>query len=244
MSVVSVQEAQDWLGLSSLDSLANSLIQRAERHVCRHLGWSFIGQRSVTEYLPLEQALPLVADPPYVVDSQHTRAVPANYYTANVLQLRHIPVRPLLATPVVYEDWTGYFGQPPGSFPSSGLLEYGVDYFIRTEEPGLSWSGQLLRRTYWFPNIPGSVKATYTAGFTDAELASDYSDLKDAVLETLADLYLRAKAVGLGHFSDIKSESDGGGVSVAYADKVLNCGIPDRAAMMLEGFMFCGEIAL
>jgi hypothetical protein len=244
MAVCSTQDALNWLGLSSLDALAADCLQRAEQHVCDHLGWEFISQQSITEYLPLDQATPMVNDPQYIVDSGHQRAIPANYYSNNALQLRHVPVRPLVATPQIYEDWTAYFGQTPGSFPSSGLLTMGVDYFIKTEEPGISWSGQLIRRTFWFPNIPGSVKATYTAGFSDTELSGRYSSIKSAILETLADLYMRAKALGLGHFSDIASESDGGGVSVTYRDKVLNCGIPDRAAQMLERYMFCGEIAL
>ena len=249
MGVINNQEACDWLGVSALDSLALGLMQRAERHVCRHLGWGFICQRSITEFFPLDQATPFISDPVYTVNSGYNRAIPANYYSANVIQIRNVPVRPDSSTMTVLEDWTGYFGQMPGSF-AGPPLEYGVDYFMKAEEPAqngnaaLSWSGQLVRRTFWWPNTPGSLKITYTAGFSDAELAGDYSDLKDAVLETLADLYLRAKAVGLGHFSDISSESDGGGVNVQYRDKVFNCGIPDLAASMLERFMFCGEIAL
>lgn len=249
MPVISPQEAQDWLGLTTLDSLAKSLMQRAEQHVCDFLGWEFICQQTIQEFLPLDQATPFIQDPVYTVNSGYNRAVPANYYSANVLQLRHVPLRPQANNITVYEDWTGYFGQMPGSF-AAPALEFGVDYFLKVEEPAqngnlpLCWSGQLVRRTFWWPNIPGSIKISYVAGFSDGELAGRYSVFKTACLETLADLYLRAKAVGLGHFSDIKSESDGGGVSVTYADKVLAVEIPDSAALALDKYRYCGEMAL
>lgn len=243
MPVLSTQDALNWLGLSSLDNVATDCLQRAEQHVCDFLGWEFICQQSITEYLPLDQAAPYIQDPIYTVNAGYNRAVPANYYSANILQCRHVPVRPAVAAPVVYEDWTGYFGQMPGSF-SGPPLEYGVDYFIKTEEPGISWSGIMVRRTFWWPNVPGSLKLTYTAGFSDAELAGRYSSFKTACLETLGDLYMRAKALGLGHFSDISSESDGGSVSVTYADKVFNCEIPDSAAQRLDRYRYCGELAL
>lgn len=250
MAVCSAQDVQTWLGLSQLDALAQMVWQLGEQHVKDFLGWEFIEQTTVTEYSPLDQAVPLVNDPQYTVNTGHTRAVPANYYTANTIQLRHVPVRPTSANTVIIEDWTGFFGEMPGSFPPSGTLQFGVDYFFKCEEPAqngnlpLCWSGQLMRRTFWWPNTPGSLQIQYVCGFSPQELAGRYSCFKAACLETIADLYLRAKAVGLGHFSDILSESDGGGVSVTYTPKVLAVEIPDSAALRLQRYTFTGEMAM
>lgn len=250
MSVCSAQDVQTFLGLPALDALALQVWPLGENHVCDFLGWEFIEQQTVTEMSPLDQAMPYLSDPVYVVNANHSRAVPANYYQANVIQLRHVPVRPTAQNTVVVEDWTGFFGEMPGSFPAGGTLQFGVDYFFKLEKPAqngnlpICWSGQLERRTFWWPNTPGSLSVQYVAGFSPQELAGRYSVFKTACLETIADLYLRGKAISLGHFPNIASESDGGGVSVSYVAKALATEIPDSAALKLQKYQFAGEIGL
>lgn len=242
MPAATQQMILDALGLSSMNSQAQRAWDWSERAVCNYLRWGWICEQSVTEYLPLTQQSPLINDPYYVVDSGYQRAVPANYYDSNILQLRHVPVRSVAE---LIEDWTGFFGQMSGSFPSSGTLHQGPDFFLKNEEDGLCWSGQLVRRSFWFPNVPGSIKVTYTAGFTDAELQAQYLCFGEAVSIAAQYRYLRMKAVSLGQFPDVASESLGGGASASYRDAfTFGEAIPDAACALLLPYRFCGSMAL
>lgn len=239
--ITTTQDILTWFGLSALDALATAVQQLAEQHVKDHLGWQEIEQRTWTEYLPLRAGQPYVEDPPYVVDSAHVQAIPGVYFQPNVIQLRNIPVRSITS---LWEDPTGYFGQSAGSFAAPPLVS-GADYYLKTEQDGLSWSGHLVRRSFSFPAAPGSMKVQYVAGFSAAELAGRWSVFKTAVLATAADLYLRGKAIAIGHFSNIAAESDGGGVSVSYyQNRLAGCPLPDEAVDMLEPYIFYGHMAL
>lgn len=79
-------------------------------------------------------------------------------------------------------DPAGNFGFTSGSFGSSTLLTEGTDYFLELDATGLSKSGHLIRNNASWPSRPGSVKVTYVAGFTAAELNADYSFVKEALL--------------------------------------------------------------
>lgn len=79
-------------------------------------------------------------------------------------------------------DPAGNFGFTSGSFGSSTVLVEGTDYFLELDSTGLSKSGRLIRNNAAWPNRPGSVKVTYVAGFSAAELNADYSFVKEALL--------------------------------------------------------------
>lgn len=96
------------------------------------------------------------------------------------IQLRRRPATPADMSVWVQQD--GFFGAASGSFDSGSLLVYGVDYVLDVDQPdGTSRSGILIRtRTTWprmWIRVPGllspfryptygSVKVTYTAGYT------------------------------------------------------------------------------
>lgn len=239
--ITTSQDIMTWFGLSAMDALATAVQQLAEQHVKDHLGWQEIEQQTWIEYLPLEEGQPCVNDPPYVVDGAHVQAVPGAYFQPNVIQLRNVPVRSITN---FWEDPTGYFGQSVGAFAAPALTS-GADFYLKTEQDGLSWSGQVVRRTFGAAAAPGSMKIEYVAGFTAAELAGRWSVFKTAIQATAADLYLRGKAVAIGHFSNIAAETDGGGVSVSYyKNRLAGCPVPDEAADMLEPYVFYGNMAL
>lgn len=239
--IVADDELIAWLGLSSMDGLAKLVQGPAENHVKDFLGWEEIEQQTWTEYHPVHESIVTTPDPEYVVNSGHSMAVPGQYFQPYVIQLRHMPARSITA---FYEDMTGYFGQPAGAFAAPALIS-GQDYYLKTESDGISWTGHLVRRFFWFPGIPGSMKVQYVSGFTQAELSGRWSVFKTAILMTAADLYLKAKANQLGHFSNIASESDGGGVSVAYRNNSLgDVPVPDDVADMLQPYVFYGEHSL
>ena len=210
--ITSSQDIMTWFGLSAMDALATAVQQLAEQHVKDHLGWQEIEQQTWTEYLPLHEGQTYVEDPAYVVNSSHTQAVPGVYFQPNVIQLRNLPVRSITN---FWEAPTGYFGHPAGSF-AAPPLPLGEDYYLKLEQDGIGWSGHLVRRSFWFPAAPGSMKIEYVAGFTAAELSGRWSVFKTAVQIAAADLYLRGKAVSLGNFLYISAVCDGGSVSVFY----------------------------
>lgn len=246
--ITTTSDIQTYLGLSTMTTLAAQVQALAEQHVKDFLGWGEVEQQTWIEYYPREQGATNTNDPHYIVASNHQRAIPGFYFAPNVIQLQQLPVRSITE---VREDATGYFGQQPNSFGSNTILQQGSDYFLKVENPAIyggqpiSWSGHLVRRAFWFPGTVGSVMVTYVAGFTAGELSGRWQVFKTAVLETAADLYLRAKALSIGHKPDIASESDGGGVSASYVyNRLANTPVPDVVAAMLQPYMNYGEGAL
>lgn len=239
--ITSPSDIQTYLGLASMTALATQVQALAEEHVKDFLGWQEVEQQTWVEYYPREQGAANTNDPHYIVASNHQRAVPGFYFAPNIIQLQQLPVRSITE---VREDATGYFGQVAGSFGSNTILQQGGDYFLKTEQSGIAWSGQLVRRAFWFPATMGSVMVTYVAGFTAAELSGRWQVFKTAVLETAGDLYLRAKALSMGHKPDITSEADGGGVSASYVyNRLAGVSLPDAVADMLQPYVNYGEMA-
>ena len=249
MSICTASDVTTYLGLSAMNALATLVQTLAEQHVKDHLGTQEIEQQSWTEYYPLSYApVNQPGDAQYVVDSAYRRAIPGYYLSPNVIQLRQFAVRQLTS---VNEDASGYFGQVAGSFGAGTLLISGSDSYLKAEQPALSgglpisWSGHLVRRSFWFPAIAGSVKVVYTAGFTAGELAGRFSVFKTACLETIGDLYLRAKALAGGQKADMAGEAIGGGVNMTYFQNNLSgLSVPDRVAELLQPFVNYGEMAL
>ena len=241
-------DIQTYLNLASMTALATQVQALAEQHVKDFLGWGEVEQQTWVEYYPREQGTTNTNDPHYVVASNHQRAIARLYFAENIIQLQQLPVRSVTE---VREDATGYFGQVANSFDSNTILQQGSDYFLKVEDPAIyggqpiSWSGHLVRRAFWFPGTVGSVMVTYIAGFTATELSGRWQVFKTAVLETAADLYLRAKALSIGHKPDIAAESDGGGVSASYVyNRLTNTPVPDAVAAMLQPYVNYGEGAL
>lgn len=238
--ITTSQDITTWLGIPSMDSLATVCQQLAEQHVKDFLAITEIEQQTWTEYYPVSQESGVIAsDPMYVLSADRTMAVPALYLDPNVIQLRNTPVRSITN---VWEDFTGYYGQGPNAF-SGNPLTSGTDFYLKCERDGISFSGSLVRRSIWWMAAPGSVKVQYVAGFTPQELSGRYSGFKTAVLDTAADLYMRGKALSMGHRSEITSESDGDGVNVAYYQaRLRGVEIPDSAADALAPYEYYGDV--
>ncbi len=110
-------------------------------------------------------------------------------------------------------------GQGSGDFGDEALLTLGVDYYLDADQTGLSRSGQLIRICGVWPARPRSIRVTYLAGFTAGELDGEYSEIKLAVIDDVAQRFRLAKSrqgsdgSGVGR---IRSESIGGEYSVTY----------------------------
>lgn len=211
--------------------LLNLLLPVAEANVQDHLGL-VLEQQSVVEFYPTEDIAPQVDGEEIKVTSSGVYVSPGSV-SGTVLALRNIPVRSITS---IYEDDDGYFGDGPSAFAAGSLLTAGSDYYLSREKAGISWTGHVYRIATGWCSVPGSIKVTYVAGLTDAELDGDYSPVRWAVLRTFGDLWARAKSLQGGQRMDgMTSESIGGGVSASYVNEQLRgAPIPDDAAAKIE----------
>jgi len=105
----------------------------------------------------------------------------------------------------VYEERGARGGQKSGSFGASTELTAGTQYYIDTvtsDGDGSIYgaSGILIRIGTGWPNEHGSLKVTYTAGYTSAELTGTGSTNVDA-----SDIALAAKMLMQKTYQTIKA---------------------------------------
>jgi hypothetical protein len=180
------------------------------------------------------------------------------------LQLAHIPVRSIQEIKVDYE---GGFGQKSGTFGDSTILTAGEDYYqdaiSGVGENLCNATGHVFNYTGW-PAEPGTVKITYTAGYTPDELAGqaivdgiasdiDASPIKHAAILTLAKAFSTIKArqktgiAGMAGFTsgNITSETLGaysyatdGASAAAITGMVVS--VPPEAEEILGPFVHFG----
>jgi len=137
------------------------------------------------------------------------------YYDGNGYPNLPLNQFPVTAVDSVYLDGNGGYGQISGTFTSTQLLVQGEDFVIQYDLgyvqmlsstrawpfgfgfPGGSpwgWPGLTRRGTSWkgWPKIPGSIKVTYTAGYTTIP-----DDLKAAVCSMAAYILIVSDTGGL-----------------------------------------------
>lgn len=152
--------------------------------------WAVIGyditQQTTTEFLPqsngerppLEFGIDVGWDRIGGVVMPRSRMDPSQ----GVLTVSRLPVRSVTS---VYENivaWTT--GATNGNWPASSLLPI-TAYRADMAEENLCKNGRIYRTVGSWPTVPRTVKITYVAGYTQAEIDTTQSDLKLAELETL-----------------------------------------------------------
>jgi hypothetical protein len=171
------------------------------------------------------------------------------------LQLADLPVRSISEIRVDYE---GGFGQIADTFGDSTIQVAGDDYYQELSGPGLNMTGHVISRVGW-PVEPGTVKVSYTAGYSALELAGragngvDASPIKHATLLTLIKAFRTIKAnqkQALAGFTagPITSEHLGdysysAGSSAAMLTG-LEVSMPPEAALLLQPFRHYGIMML
>lgn len=115
-------------------------------------------------------------------DSNGTVAFFQPHDRGMVLQLQHLPIRSVEELKV---DYNGGFGTKAGTFGASTIQVEGTDFYQDLMKSGFNATGHLFSYTGW-PVEPGSVKATYYAGYTAWELsgAAGNTDETDPETET------------------------------------------------------------
>jgi len=172
------------LGLSSSvteeeRAIASVAIRRAESAIKKFLHYDPVRQTR-TEFYPQGQ---------YgdgggvgVWEANETDAYLRRESEASVseLQMRHIPIREITN---LWIDYDGRGGNRSGSFSSSTLKTEGTDYWMNTDGHDSSDNGicrdGIIKSVGLWPREPGSVKITYVAGYTNAELHGE-DDIIDA----------------------------------------------------------------
>jgi hypothetical protein len=92
--------------------------------------------------------------------------------SATRLYLRQIPVRSITS---IYEDSSAYYGEGSGDFGASTELTLGTDYSVAWESGsnssnGLCRTGRLVKHVGNWSMREGTIKVTYTGGWTADEL--------------------------------------------------------------------------
>lgn len=136
------------------------------------------------------------------------------------IQLRKLPVRSITS---VYENLSAW-DTAGGSFPASSLLPTNA-YYLDQIESGLCESGRLIRQSGVWSRALRTIKVTYVAGLTQAEINASYNDLKLAMLLAIQSFYIgtvmRSLAGANGGAVNSTSITD---FSVSFADP-KNAGI-------------------
>jgi hypothetical protein len=229
--IASFAEIVAYLGLGTsltpadagLLQMLKSMVENEARAHCGH----DITQPAEPYVHDLPAAGLRAADDPLLEDGLTSDGEPA----ANVLQLPQLFVRSDDLEVRIDPNASG--GQSEGAFGPDSLLERGVDYLLDLDESTFSRTGQLIRLGGSWPARPRTIRVTYRAGLTVAELDGAFSDIKYAVIEEAAGRFRAARrrqAAG----GVIKSESIGGEYSVTYESMPTESGESRGATLAMR----------
>lgn len=179
------------------------------------------------------------------------------------LMLDHIPLR---AVSSVYEDYDARHGTQGGAFGASSLLTVGDEYvpvWDMTDSDGNSVgrTGMIQRYGSSWPSDPGTVKVTYTAGYTSKELSGydsviNASPIRMAVVQEVGTNFrrwwMRRKSSRLGHIPGVlKSEklgdysySLGGMEGSAVQELGFAADLTSGTKQILQPFRHMGQLML
>jgi hypothetical protein len=252
---------ETYLGISAPTSAQEDLMDMIrtglESSVKKYCRWP-ITQGTHTSYLPLQpQALGVVVP---TAELYYNRPWPTG--TRNRLQLPSMYVKSIGS---IYENRQAMAGAGSTDFTTSAeLLESGKDYFLEKDQGcDYSWSGGVIRMGIAWSSVPGTIKVTYTSGFTESELAGEMNSLRFALIKECADHYIRqmrlrqAFTTGLGAAagttdkSGLISRLHIGDFDVSLRDPLANGDEPNdpgsyglstrlREFLQNDGFVFCG----
>lgn len=151
-------------------------------------------------------------------------------YQGEYLQLDNVFARSITT---LHEDSNARFGAGSGDFGASTLLTNGTDYHLELDSSTMSRSGRVVRIGRSWSSRPGTIKIVYVAGFTAAELNDEYSFVKMALLEDIAEKFNMGRSQRASAFGPVKKETYFGDYQVEYAvdTKALSVTSLSRQAM-------------
>jgi DNA-binding transcriptional ArsR family regulator len=210
----------------------------------------FVGHNIVQPTTPYVEFLP---GRPGNIESVEMYEVQGNQLVSHistqygdVLQLSQMWLRSITS---IYEDRGAYGGQKAGDFAAGTLLTLGTHYWVNYDRDAadpelngtqsLAAAGQVIRVGASWSRVPRTIKVTYVAGLTAAELDGAWSDIKSVVIhETLVRFKVKKALAGADADYLIKSEKIGGEYAVTYEDRdTLSNDLSDKSKEKLERFM-------
>ncbi len=130
-----------------------------------------------TEYIPLHVAKSRYIASQLDVQGNSAVLVSSDSESASALQMKHIPIRSIGN---LYIDSSAKSGSAPDAFTGDPKVE-GSDYWVNYDSVDSSGNpvclDGLLRSYGLWTTTPGSIKVTYTAGYTNDELRGNDSHI-------------------------------------------------------------------
>jgi hypothetical protein len=168
MSICSKADVTTWLGLNSSlsekeDMLLELLIPLAESSLQSFVGYN-VSQQTFTQFYPARESYN--EDELVGLDVVNNRVIEDWSGGSRNLLLKELPARSITS---VYDDPSALGGQGASDFPVGSLLDSSA-YYLDVDQSGICWSGKLIRKSGTWGRNPRSIKVTYVAGFTAAEL--------------------------------------------------------------------------
>ena len=230
------------------------LLPMVDGAIRRELGYDPV-QRTDTEWYPrVETTSPSNSSRTW--DSNGTVAYITDTGRAETLQLHRLPVRAITEIRV---DYNGGFGQKASTFGASTVWTEGEDYYQELVRAGLNMTGNVFSMTGW-PREPGTVKVTYSAGYSNDEFAGRASSAIDAgpiklaavegMIATFKEIKINQKQGNAGFLAGpMTSERLGSyGYSLDSASAGMISGmqinLPPKALMLLAPFRHFGWMRL
>lgn len=240
--IATTEDCLEYLGLDSPTAADRALVSRLKKRVenlartfCRH----GIAQETYTHLLPKSPVINESVDQ-HVEISGDRASIGRGQFGSDVLQLPQMFVRSITS---LFQDTNAKAGQGSGDFGASTELTAGTDFYLDVDETGLSRSGWLVKEAGTWPRQPRTVKVTYVAGLTAAELDDAYSDIKDGICEEVQMRFQSTKSMqgADGQSGRIKSESIGGEYSVSFDTAVMSqSGLMTETEAKLQPYRFYG----
>ena len=202
--VLSYIQINDKCLTPSMRALVTRVRNKAENLIREFVGYE-IEQQTVVEYFPAKN-VPVRAEGDAAAggfDLLGGNLVPRSTFPAyrRELVLTQLPVRSITS---VYDNSAAY-NVAEGDWPETSLLPTNAYVLDRDREDAPVWSGILYRNAGSWSSVPRTIKVTYVAGLTAAELnpvSGRYTEFVHAVQVTcakmLADIAARSNMARTG----------------------------------------------
>lgn len=198
MSIISAPDLTTLIKMNGFDlTAAESAVLTIMHSVMEQALKDYIGydieQGEHTEFLPAQSSQFAVEGFTGAYEGSEAGALPVFEGQGHwrELYIRHRPIRSFTSVHENLSAWDVSGVGGTGDWPAAAVLTEGSEFVADWEEPGICWSGKLIRNGAW-SRVARTVRVIYTAGLTEEELASnEYAVFRHAALfAVIANMHL------------------------------------------------------
>lgn len=238
MSILSKAETLVALGIASSNvsdqdmGLAMLCRDQAESKIREFLRYGPEYTTGIIEYLPYTAPLPerdeFVGSDRYEVFAPNLVVAQSAYGIAALI----LRVRPVISIQEIVENPNAWLIPNPPDFVSTPALTEGRDFQVDFESPSLCRSGRVFRTSGTWSGMARSVRVTYSAGWTGAQLVAQKPAIKEAAMQTVVMNFRQFKAwmTQQGGFA--------GGVITSHSLEGHSYSYSEAATRAMTGFQF------